>query len=260
MEEKSRSPMKSSTSKVPPPPPSDGKNMNGPSPHRKRRKGKGEPKPKMTKEERRAKYTAIAHNRRDANIARARDKHIMCYRCRKTGHSAENCKNIADAKSDDGEDTGGRGEGKEKMSYNKKQGGNICYKCGSTEHRIQACPKIKPFLPPGGKNKKIDFGKIGDLPFANCYVCNKSGHLASHCPESAKGLYPQGGSCRECGSVYHFVADCPEKDNAKRTRHESDDRGDDDDSLVIDQFLEDEDPVVEEKVEKKAKKRKVVRF
>lgn len=252
--------MKSSTSKVPPP--SDGKN-NGPSPqHRKRRKGKGGPKPKMTKEERRAKYTAIAHNRRDANIARARDKHLMCYRCRKTGHSAENCKNVAAvAKSDHDEDDGERGEGKGKMSHNKKQGvNNICYKCGSTEHRIQACPKIKPFLPPGGKNKKIDFGKIGDLPFANCYVCNKSGHLASHCPESTKGLYPHGGSCRECGSVYHFVVDCPEKGKAKRTRNESDGQGDDDESVVIDQFLEDEDPVVEEKEEKKTKKRKVVQF
>ena len=234
------------------------------SPHR--RKRKGGPKPKMTKEERRAKYTAIAHNRRDANIARARDKHIMCYRCRKTGHSAENCKNVAATEKSDCSE-GREGKGEKFSQPNKKQrgsGGNICYKCGSTEHRIQACPKIKPFLPPGGKNAKIDFGKIGDLPYANCYVCNKSGHLAGHCPASNKGLYPQGGSCRECGSVYHFVADCPEKDKTKRTKNG---KGDDDasnasssDSVVIDQFLEDEQPRVEDNVEKKTKKRKVVQF
>ena len=237
----------------------------------------------MTKEERRAKYTAIAHNRRDANIARARNKHLICYRCRKTGHSAENCKNsaiIAGSKLSNNEvgDTsgGGGGERKAKISHSiKKQrgavGGNsICYKCGSTEHRIQSCPKIKTFLPPGEvkKNTKIDFGKLGELPFANCYVCNKSGHLASHCPESTKGLYPQGGSCRECGSVYHFVSDCPEKEKAKKMRHRSEDgqKGDDvsnassSDSVVIDQFLEGEDRGGEEKVEKKTKKRKVVTF
>ena len=56
-------------------------------------RGGGRPnKPKMTKEERRAKYTAKAHARRDAAMARSRDRDLTCYRCRKTGHSSENCK------------------------------------------------------------------------------------------------------------------------------------------------------------------------
>lgn len=276
MEVSSRS---SSAVAPPPPPPTEGKKNKAapPSSAHLRKRKKGEPKPKMTKEERRAKFTAIAHNRRDANIARARDKHLICYRCRKTGHSAENCKNsaIAGSKSDnDVGDTSADGrEGKEKIPHSiKKQGGvggNICYKCGSTEHRIQTCPKLKAFRPVGGakKNTKIDFGKFGELPYANCYVCNKSGHLASHCPESTKGLYPQGGSCRECGSVYHFVSDCPEKEKAKKMRHRSDVQGGGNesnasstDSVVVDQFLEGDDQGDEEKVEKKTKKRKVVQF
>ncbi len=277
MEDSSRS---SSAVAPPPLPLTEGKKNKAAPPssaHRRKRK-KGEPKPKMTKEERRAKFTAIAHNRRDANIARARDKHLICYRCRKTGHSAENCKNsaIADSKSDNevGDTSADGAEGKEKIPHSiKKQrggvGGNICYKCGSTEHRIQACPKLKAFLPVGGakKNTKIDFGKLGELPYANCYVCNKSGHLASYCPESTKGLYPQGGSCRECGSVHHFVSDCPEKEKAKMMRHRSDGQGggngsnaSSSDSVAIDQFLEGEHQGDEEKVAKKTKKRKVVQF
>ncbi|EED96511.1 predicted protein, partial [Thalassiosira pseudonana CCMP1335] len=132
-------------------------------------------------EERRAKYTQIARDRREKNMTRARDKYLICYRCRKQGHSAES-------------------------SGQKKKQGLICYKCGSTEHRIQQCAKIKSFIKPG--QKKIDFGKIGVLPFASCYVCNKSGHLSSYCPDSKNGVFPKGGTCNECGEPGHFAADC----------------------------------------------------
>lgn len=232
----------------PPPTASAGAGKGG----KKRSRGPKKTKPKITKEERRAKYTKIARDRRNANMARARDRHLVCYRCRKTGHSAENCRAAA---------APGQGEGEAGCNSNnmppaKKRGGIICYKCGSIEHRIQACPKIKKYIK---KGERIDFGKLGELPFANCYVCNKSGHLSSHCPQSTKGVYPQGGSCRECGSIYHYAKDCPNKSRG--------DNGNDDDasnassnSVTIDQYLE--EPVdKDQKTEPSPKKkRKVVNF
>mmetsp|Transcript_23330 Transcript_23330/g.41811 ORF Transcript_23330/g.41811 Transcript_23330/m.41811 type:complete len:231 (-) Transcript_23330:217-909(-) len=226
----------SSSSKTPPAP--GGKKTH--------RKPKQKLKPKITKAERREKYTAIARGRREAYVTKSRDKDLVCYRCRKAGHSAENCKEV------DGKDGG-----KEAMPSSKKQGGNICYKCGSTDHRIQICPKIKPFLKPGRNKEKLDFGKLGDLPYANCYVCSKSGHLASHCPENTKGVYPQGGSCRECGSVDHFGWDCPTKKRGKN-RDDDDASNASDKSVTIDQYLE--EPAVCEKVKKSTKKKKVVNF
>lgn len=158
----------------------------------------------------------------------------MEYRSLK-GHAAENCTS----------------EEKQTSGSKPKQNNNICFKCGSTEHRIQLCPKLKKFIKPG---QRLDFGKLGDLPYANCYVCNKSGHLAGNCPENSKGLYPNGGSCRLCGKVDHYAADCP----SKHAKKEQDSDGE---SVTIEQFLD--DPKKDEDVtEKKVKKptRKAVNF
>jgi zinc finger CCHC domain-containing protein 9 len=231
-----------------------------------KKKGRG-PKPKMTKEERRVKYTEKAHARRDANMARIRDKDLTCYRCRRTGHSAENCKFVSPTDSTEGsvnEDVCINTMPSSSAMAGKKRkggkGGNICYKCGSIEHRIQLCPKIKSFLKVAKKGSRIDFGKLGELPYAECYLCNKSGHLSSYCPENKKGLYPLGGSCRQCGSVDHLAIDCP--------KIKVDDVNVDDDgsvassnSVTIDRYLEDTDDVLEEKSTTiNKKKRKVVTF
>ncbi|KAL3770633.1 hypothetical protein ACHAW5_007088 [Stephanodiscus triporus] len=245
------------------------------------------PKPKMTKEERRAKYTAKAHARRDAALARGRERDLTCYRCRKTGHSAENCKHAppvaaaaATTTTAVEEVVGGRGGGGENGSTapppppgkKRKRGGNICYKCGSTEHRIQLCPRIRPFLQKG--KARIDFGKLGVLPYAECYVCNGSGHLASHCPESDRGLYPRGGSCRECGAVDHLAADCPGREDGVgkgEGRPSDDDDIDDDDSksnassnsATIDRYLEETTDAAEEEKTMTTtikKKRRIVKF
>jgi zinc finger CCHC domain-containing protein 9 len=267
--------MEDGTSSNPPPPPSVEKKKR---PHGGDGRGGGRLiKPKMTKEERRAKYTAKAHARRDAAIARSRDRGLTCYRCRRKGHSSENCKYapatskettaVAAATDDDDDEPPPPQQAGKKR---KKGGNNICYKCGSTEHRIQLCPRIKPFLKKmGGKNaKRIDYGKLGDLPFADCYVCNGSGHLASSCPMSDKGLYPRGGSCRECGSVDHLAVGCPEKKNGEVGGKGRPSDDDDDDaksvdsvnSVTIDRYLEETADEEDGKTTTGKKKRRIVEF
>ncbi|OLY77889.1 hypothetical protein AYI68_g8075 [Smittium mucronatum] len=72
----------------------------------------------------------------------------------------------------------------------------ICYHCGSDEHTTKSCPTP---------------GKT--FPFATCFICNKTGHLSSKCPQNQKGVYPNGGSCKFCGSVSHLARDCKPTSN-----------------------------------------------
>ncbi|PVU97200.1 hypothetical protein BB561_000704 [Smittium simulii] len=72
-----------------------------------------------------------------------------------------------------------------------KENESVCYHCGSDEHITRYCPT------PGST-----------FPFATCFICNKKGHLSSKCPQNTKGLYPNGGGCRFCGSVNHLARDC----------------------------------------------------
>jgi zinc finger CCHC domain-containing protein 9 len=92
----------------------------------------------------------------------------VCFACRKTGHSAKNCK--------------------------ESTGVGMCYSCGSLEHTTKDCKK----LPKDGNKFK----------FATCFVCKEQGHLAGACPKNEKGLYPKGGSCRFCNKVDHLAKDC----------------------------------------------------
>ena len=72
----------------------------------------------------------------------------------------------------------------------------ICYRCGSRKHRLSAC-----------REKVSD--PSNPLPFASCFVCNDSGHLASQCSKNkGKGVYPNGGSCKLCGETDHLARYC----------------------------------------------------
>jgi len=186
---------------------------------------KSRSKPKLTKEERREKYTQIARDRRERNFSKKRDQNLVCFRCRKRGHSASDCKA---AENDDGHlaDEGGR-----------SGGGRMCYKCGSTEHGLDGCPRLRNASRTASK-RRIDYSKI-DLPFAQCFICNKAGHLASQCENNdGKGIFVDGGSCRKCGSKLHIAADCTDgvEKGRKDTKHD-----DPESSVSIENLLEVED-------------------
>lgn len=146
------------------------------------------PKSKMTKELRRAKYTAIARDRQ----TRLKSKDMVCFHCRGKGHSIQHCPHASN-------DTAGD----RKTKKDNKIASAICYKCGSTEHTLAQCPKRK---------KDSD----ESLPFATCFICEKQGHLASACPENEHGIYINGGACKHCGSNQHRATDCPENSFNKK--------------------------------------------
>lgn len=65
-----------------------------------------------------------------------------------------------------------------------------CYSCGSRTHTYRECDKT-------------------GFEFAVCFYCSGTGHLASQCSQNPNpGIYPKGGSCHKCGSVWHMAKNC----------------------------------------------------
>lgn len=171
---------------------------------------------------------------------KGKERHVKCYFCRKTGHSVANCKARMNSESNNEGNAAGTG---------------ICFRCGSKEHNLKNCPvKVKP----------------GDtsLPFASCYVCKQQGHLSSQCPQNERGLYPNGGCCKYCGSVRHLARDCnpankKEKDTVEIGVVEENQGADDDDVFIALKRIQDEKAkkLEQKKLEKpQATKKKVVSF
>jgi zinc finger CCHC domain-containing protein 9 len=141
----------------------------------------GGPKKKMTHEERKAKYTQIARDRRDKKFKQERNRNITCFKCRKPGHTANDC--------------------------TESTGKECCYKCGEMTHSLKECTKYNPKIPLHEQ----------DLPYATCFICTKTGHLASQCTMNEKGIYVNGGCCHKCGSNLHRSTACPTvKEEKKR--------------------------------------------
>jgi zinc finger CCHC domain-containing protein 9 len=114
-----------------------------------------------------------------------RHAHMTCFACRQVGHSASDCPTI-----------------REGSTSTKTNNGTtavavvgICYRCGSRKHSLARCRQ-----PVQADNP---------LPYASCFVCSASGHLASSCPQNnGRGVYPDGGSCKLCGETTHLARDC----------------------------------------------------
>ena len=96
---------------------------------------------------------------------RERDK--QCFVCREKGHLSQDCPSKEDPRTS-----------------------KTCYRCGGTDHSLKDC-----------KKRLVKDHSEELLPFAKCYVCDQSGHLAGSCPLNEKGLYPDGGGCKLCGTA-----------------------------------------------------------
>lgn len=147
-----------------------------------------------------------------------------CFVCRSTRHKASDCP-----------------KGNEK-------GVGLCFKCASTEHTSATCPRTD----------------IKGYPHAVCFICNETGHLSRACPDNPRGLYPNGGCCKECGGIEHFAKDCPNKvrqrqrqDIKLKSLSSSKSNVEDDDMMDLEEFVKvkKQTPPVQQQ-----KKPKVVNF
>ncbi|PVV02321.1 hypothetical protein BB560_003229 [Smittium megazygosporum] len=114
-----------------------------------------------------------------------------------------------------------------KFCPKNSENNSICYHCGSDNHITKNCPT------PGST-----------FPFATCFICEKKGHLSSKCPQNTKGLYPNGGGCRFCGSVNHLARDCKPTVDVTNTntigKMSAGEGGDDDDVFITLKKIQDE--------------------
>jgi zinc finger CCHC domain-containing protein 9 len=172
--------------------------------------------------------TGKAQKTEDRRQGRVQDRNsnTTCFACRAKGHAAKDCPNVllAAANTDLGHeeveeqpsgDSRGLKRKKGKKGADLAGSSGRCYRqvskvpyialtdfdvpasllrCDSSEHPLSRCPK-----PPS----------VG-LPYAHCFICLEKGHLASKCPSNSRGIYPNGGSCKVCGSVQHRAQDCPD--------------------------------------------------
>ena len=121
-----------------------------------------------------------------------RYEHMTCFACRQVGHSAKDCPTVRPDADPEGYTTTTTKPNTETTAVAIV---GICYRCGSRKHNLARCRRpAQPDNP---------------LPYASCFVCSGSGHLASSCPQNnGKGVYPNGGSCKLCGETTHLARDC----------------------------------------------------
>lgn len=190
----------------------------------------GSYKPKMTNEERRAKYTKIARDRRDKARMRERNKNIICFHCRRRGHTVQECTWVKKKSGGGSTSNGSMNNAGRDMNI------KICYKCGSSEHSLNSCPKICKTVK-YQKNGKVDYSTM-DLPYATCFICGEKGHLSGQCKKNTNGIYIKGGCCKICGSKNHLSSNCPKK--SKGNDDVVDENKSDDDGADVEEFLEDD--------------------
>lgn len=128
----------------------------------------------------------IRKKRREEELKMRKEEKHLCFKCRQPGHSMANCPQAGEQDSSD-----------------------ICYFCGSAEHRLFECLKWKQ----SGKKEQ-------NLPYAKCFICGKKGHLTRSCAKNENGVYPKGGKCIICGSVNHMVKDCSKNKDKEKPEEE----------------------------------------
>jgi len=134
-----------------------------------------------------------ASEKRRRRRAAERNADTTCFACREKGHAVQDCPKIAD---------GSIKPPANQSGFSATGVVGICYRCGSRRHRLSAC-----------REKVSD--PSNPLPFASCFVCSGSGHIASQCPmNKEKGVYPNGGSCKLCGETDHLARTCKLRDKA----------------------------------------------
>lgn len=129
--------------------------------------------------------TSIRKKRRQEELKYRKSLRHLCFKCRKPGHSMANCPNQSDE--------------------NNEESVDICYFCGSIDHKLSECCTYKKRIQENGPNAKID------LPFVKCFICNEKGHLTRNCSQNKNGAFPNGGKCRRCGSINHTLKECLSK-------------------------------------------------
>jgi zinc finger CCHC domain-containing protein 9 len=118
--------------------------------------------------------------RAEKKARRSKDK--TCFNCRQYGHLLADCPNAPAA-----------ADGADNALVGPSDGGEICFKCGSTEHTSRKCVKNKD-------NENYNFAK--------CFICQATGHISRQCPDNQRGIFPSGGTCNDCGDTGHLAKDC----------------------------------------------------
>jgi len=193
----------------------------------------GGKKRKPSQEER--KQNAEARKNIPASLAKRHEarrlrrlKSKPCFHCRKPGHLSSACPLKEEGDVD-----------------------NLCFKCGSDEHTVHECT--------------VTTQDGAQHPFAKCFICKQTGHLSGACPDNPRGLYPDGGGCKFCGSVEHYRRDCPERNTgdeggaggARKKVYKMREDNDDVEAIVDSEEEMEESEII---APVKAKKKKIVVF
>ncbi|ORZ32284.1 hypothetical protein BCR44DRAFT_66129 [Catenaria anguillulae PL171] len=121
-------------------------------------------------------------------------KSQICFSCRQPGHSIKECTSVSSSNPSS--------PTKSSSSSSTPDLSKVkCYLCGASKHTLKDCPAR--FKAPRDEAT----GKV-ILPYAQCFHCNETGHLAGQCPKNERGMYLNGGCCHICGSVQHLAKDC----------------------------------------------------